>query len=240
MLDEPRQLAPHSLDASVPADVERAAFLDPGKRRFVDAEPLGRETRSVGGAPHDFLDGEVAPKGWGEREAVAHAPVELRDRRGVGTVGVQGDQRHSAIQRAARHRRPDRVERRDRDARRHLLVRLQVKVRQDDGGCGEVGAFDTRPEDRERARVGRRVLTLEDADIRPHLGSNRGTGTSSTLGTGGSTAGRTNGSGSSSTMGTAGSSAGSSTGMTQRNAHRWHHGKHMGSTRGNRNAPGLH
>src|SRR5437763_1469666 len=71
------------------------------------------------------------------------------------------------------------------------------------------------------------------------LGSG-GRSSGSTLGTGGSTAGRTNGSGSSSTMGTAGSSAGSSTGMTQRNAHRWHHGTHMGSTRGNRNAPGLH
>jgi hypothetical protein len=34
--------------------------------------------------------------------------------------------------------------------------------------------------------------------------------------------------------------AGSSTGVTERNKHRWHHGRHMGQTRGNRNAPGLH
>src|SRR5205085_2357511 len=74
-------------------------------------------------------------------------------------------------------------------------------------------------------------------------GSAAGTGksganTSSTLGTGGSTAGRER-SGSSSTLGTAGSSAGSSTGVRERNQHRFKHGRHMGSTMGNRNAPGL-
>src|SRR5437764_14132368 len=65
-----------------------------------------------------------------------------------------------------------------------------------------------------------------------------GTNTSSTLGTGGSTAGRER-SGSSSTLGSAGSSAGSSTGVRERNQHRFKHGQHMGSTMGNRNAPGL-
>src|SRR5436305_853904 len=63
-------------------------------------------------------------------------------------------------------------------------------------------------------------------------------GTSSTLGTGGSTAGR--GSGSSSTLGTAGSSAGSSNGIEERNEHRFKHGRHMGQKMGNRHAPGLH
>src|SRR5947199_260125 len=52
------------------------------------------------------------------------------------------------------------------------------------------------------------------------------TGTSSTLGTGGTTAGTAR-SGSSSTLGTAGTTAGSNTGMTQRRAHRWHHGRHL-------------
>src|SRR5204862_370377 len=65
-------------------------------------------------------------------------------------------------------------------------------------------------------------------------GSGTRSGTSSTLGTGGSTAGERERSGSS--MGT----AGSSTGVTERNKHRWHHGRHMGKTMGNRNAPGLH
>src|SRR5947207_1584395 len=61
-------------------------------------------------------------------------------------------------------------------------------------------------------------------------------GTSSTLGTGGSTAGSGS---SSSTLGTGGSAAGSSMGQQERRAHRFKHGKHRGEFEGSSRAPGL-
>src|SRR5438445_524360 len=64
-------------------------------------------------------------------------------------------------------------------------------------------------------------------------------GSSSTLGTGGSTAGSKPSSGSSTTMGTAGSGAGSSMGQQERRAHRFKHGKHRGEFEGSSRAPGL-
>src|SRR2546423_1176022 len=63
--------------------------------------------------------------------------------------------------------------------------------------------------------------------------------TSTSLGTGGSAAGTGERERSGSSLATGGSAAGSSHGMTERNKHRFKHGRHMGSTMGNRNAPGL-
>src|SRR5438045_3778602 len=63
--------------------------------------------------------------------------------------------------------------------------------------------------------------------------------TSTTLGTGRRPAGSKPSSGSSTTTGTAGTGAGSSMGQHQRNAHRFKHGKHRGESEGSSSAPGL-
>src|SRR6266700_4127694 len=59
VLDQPWQLALDALDPAVPLEVQRASLLEPGERRLVDAELVGGETGSVGGAAHDLVGAEV-------------------------------------------------------------------------------------------------------------------------------------------------------------------------------------
>src|SRR6266576_6938210 len=164
VLDQPRQLTPDPLDATVRVDVEATALFDAGQYRRIQIELLGRELRALGGAADDFLRLQDAAVRRRVGQRFTHASIEVDRALRARLLHVKRHERHAAIQRTAREGALDRVASRDRDARRHLLVILQVKVRQHRGRCGEVRARDALAQHGQSDRICRRVGALENAD----------------------------------------------------------------------------
>ena len=149
-----RQFAGQPAAAAVAVKVDAAELLDAAQLVAVHAEPAGREQRPVDGRPAYLGRGQLAHGARRVRVPLADVPVELLDAGPAGLVAVQRDQRHAAVHRRGRERRPDRVDRRDRHRGRQFHVPLVVEVRQDDRGRRQVGVAHLGVQLGEHPRVG--------------------------------------------------------------------------------------
>jgi hypothetical protein len=137
------KLGPQPVDAAVALELEPATLLDPLEVVRGCAPPLDAELRPVPDRPDHFRAGQLAGAPGGIGIALTDGPHEGVDGPVVGNLGVDGDQRHPAVDRRTGQVRTDRAGRRDGDAGRQLHPGLVVEIGQYHRWSGQVRAPDS-------------------------------------------------------------------------------------------------
>ncbi len=158
---QPGQLTAKPGHAAVAIEVEATALLDPRQRVRLQPVAVDTEGRALVGRAQHIRGRELAAPARRVRVARRHGIEETGYRGPVRHVGVQGHERHPAVDRRAGEGRTDRSDGGHGDAGGHLHVVLVVEVGQHDRWSREVDGIDTARERLQHPRVGGCVDTVE-------------------------------------------------------------------------------